>query len=319
MKKITLPMLALTGVFCALQVQADDRQIDWSMVPGPHGRNDVTKDFVAPPDPLNVILSNSFTAWEPDQSLYAQAKTSTGRRQRLAVVGTPSENATASNVSYSETVVTTQSAPEAEETNARAGTAGNEPIYSEKSQAQTQEQAQSGQTDQASQSTQTMTKSETMQAQTPAQAEAKSKLAPHTLIMESSLNSAMDQVRGMKGELGISQDIKKADQAVVQTYKTFIREMKNDINVARTHEKKLMSDVRRYPDLASSDEFKSVNPALRDLQSTLNAWESKAKSAGYWSNQKQAKMDLDNLERQLNNALDKVKNFSSSKLNASIG
>jgi hypothetical protein len=317
MKRLTIPMLVVAGALCALQANADERQIDWNLVPGGHGRNDVSRDFVAIPTPLNTILSNDFSAWEPNQRIVAQARTTTGRAQRHAVLANPSETATASNVSYSETVVTTQAAPSSRQ--------GNESLYSEsgtQNQAQTQEQAQvvapSGamSQDMNAQKTQPSTEqgSEKM-----VKTDAKARLAPHTLIMESSLSSAMDQVRGLKGELGVTQDLKKTDQHAVQTYKTFIREMRNDVNVARTHERQLMNDVRRYPDLANSDEFKSVKPALRDLQTTLSSWESKANKSQYWNNQSQAKADIDKLERQLNNALDKVKSFSSSRLDTSIG
>jgi predicted nucleic acid-binding Zn-ribbon protein len=334
MKKLTIPMLAMAGALSALQAHGNDKQIDWSMVPGGHGRNDVSRDFVASPDPLNVILSNSFSAWEPMQKNYAQARTSTGHDQRRAVLGNPNQ-AVASNVSYtSETVVTTQAAP-SDQSAEQSAQAGNQPLYSENAntsssdtQAQSQNRSQdqnarsSGSTNQTDQSVAatTQTKSDTSNKMADAsKMEAKSKLAPHALIIESSLSSAMDQVRGMKGELEMTHDLKKADKMAVQGYKDFIKEMKNDINVARTHERQMMSHIRNYPEVANSSEFKSVNPALRDLQTSLSQWESKASNAQYWNNQQQAKADITNLEKQLSNALDKVKSFNSSQLNASMG
>lgn len=64
-------------------------QIDWSKVSGPrnNGPNDVSKDFVNPPDPLNDILANDFTAWETPQLDVNGAFTSTGRAQRKAALG----------------------------------------------------------------------------------------------------------------------------------------------------------------------------------------------------------------------------------------
>ncbi|MFL5812942.1 MAG: hypothetical protein ACJ763_05145 [Bdellovibrionia bacterium] len=334
MKKLTIPMLALAGALCALQAHGDDKQIDWSSVPGGHGRNDVSRDFVAAPDPLNVILSNSFSAWESRQSIYAQARTTTGRDQRRAALGNPNQGV-ASNVSYtSEAIVTTQAAP-----TEQSAQADNQSLYSENAntsssdtQAQSQNRSQdqnarsSGSSDQ-SVATTTQTKSDTSNTKSDtsnktadaSKLEAKSRLAPHALIIESSLASAMDQVRGMKGELEMTQDIKKADKMAVQGYQAFMKEMKNDINVARTHERQMMSQIRNYPEVANSNEFKSVQPALRDLQSSLSQWESKAGNAQYWNNQQQAKADISNLEKQLSNALDKVKSFNSSKLNASMG
>jgi hypothetical protein len=335
MKKLTIPMLALAGTLCALQAHGDQKQIDWSMVPGGHGRNDVSRDFVAAPDPLNVILSNSFTAWESKQSLIAQARTTTGRDQRHAVLGNPNQ-AVASNVSYTtETIVTTQAAP-TERSAEQSAQADNQSLYSENAntsssdtQAQSQNRSQeqnarsSGSSDQnMAATTQTQSDQSNKMDNKMADAskmEAKSKLAPHALIMESSLASAMDQVRGMKGEMEMTQDVKKADKMAVQGYKAFIKEMKNDINVARTHERQMMSHVRNYPEVANSTEFKSVDPALRNLQSTLTQFESKTNNAQYWNNQQQAKADISNLEKQLSNALDKVKSFNSSKLNASMG
>ncbi|MFL5811976.1 MAG: hypothetical protein ACJ763_00235 [Bdellovibrionia bacterium] len=68
-------------------------QIDWSKVPGPknNGPNDVTRDFMTVGDPLNDILSNDFTAWQPQQKDINGAFTSTGRAQRQAVLGSESK------------------------------------------------------------------------------------------------------------------------------------------------------------------------------------------------------------------------------------
>lgn len=141
MKKLTFPMLIFAGALCALQAHADERQIDWSTVPGNHGRNDVSRDFIATPDPLNIILSNSFTAWEPNQRAILQARTSTGRTQRRAVLGNENQAVAVNNVSYTtETIVTTQSAPSGNQDNAQAN---DQALYSEGgSAAQTQAPAQ---------------------------------------------------------------------------------------------------------------------------------------------------------------------------------
>jgi hypothetical protein len=332
MKKLTFPMLIFASALCALQAHADERQIDWSTVPGNHGRNDVSRDFIATPDPLNVILSNSFSAWEPNQKLIAQARTSTGRTQRHAVLGNENQAVAVNNVSYTtETIVTTQSAPSNNQDNRQAN---NEPLYSEggsasqttaQNQAQAPAQAtqlQNQQEQQNNRSSGTSDQSMAMNksAQTDkSQSEAQAKLAPHTLMIETSLASAMDHVRGIKGELGVTKDMKKADQTAVKAYKSLVRDMKNELNVARVHERQLTNEIRNYPDLAKSDEYRSVNPALQDLQKSLNTWESKASSPKYWQNQEQARADVDNIEKQLNDALSKVKSFSSGKLNASLG
>jgi hypothetical protein len=314
MKKLTIPMLAVAGALCALQAHGDDRQIDWSLVPGGHGRNDVSRDFVASPDVLNTVLSNSFTAWEPSQKIFAQARTSTGRDQRRAVLGNPNEGAVTENVSYtSETVVTSQAAP----------SSSNQPLYSEnanQSSGGTQAQTENRSQDQNVRSSGTSDNTAQTTSQNNAQTDsakklAKSNLAPHALMMESSLHSAMDQVQGIKGEMEVTQDLKKADKMAVQGYKDFIKEMKNDINVARTHERQMMSHIHKYPEVANSNEFKSVDPALRNLQTSLKQWESKTNNAQYWNNQQQAKADIDHLQKQLSNALDKVKSFNSSQLN----
>jgi hypothetical protein len=149
--------------------------------------------------------------------------------------------------------------------------------------------------------------------------EAKSKLAPHALMIQSSLSSAMDQVRGIKGEMDVSKDAKKADQLAMKSYKSFIHEMRNDINVARTHERQLMTDARKYPEIANSNELRDMTPALKSLETNLASWESKASTSKYWMNQDQARNDINKIQQQLDNALSKVKSFSSGKLNASLG
>lgn len=93
-------MVAFSGQF-ALAAVGDNPtgvcpqndQIDWSKVPGSSksSTNDVTRDFLTVGDPLNDILANDFTAWEPKQRDINGAFTSTGRAQRQAVLGDASK------------------------------------------------------------------------------------------------------------------------------------------------------------------------------------------------------------------------------------
>jgi hypothetical protein len=122
----------------------------------------------------------------------------------------------------------------------------------------------------------------------------------------------------MKGELDMTKD-KRADNRVLMTYRSLIHEMKNDINVARTHERQLINQSRKYPEIAKSSDLKELPMALNNLESCLKRIESKASKQQYWGNQTQAKADIDELETRLSSALTKVKSFSSDKLNTSIG
>jgi hypothetical protein len=287
MNKRTLSMLALAGTLSALPAFAAN-QIDWSMVPGSHGTNDVSRDFIQAPNPFNEILSNNYTAWDSKQLAIDQSRTSTGRAQRRALLGVPHEEVASNEfISYDQNVVTTQAAPSRE----------SQPGYSENTESSTKSGAQN------------VEKSKT---------DAQANLAPHALIMQTSLNSAMAQVKGIRGELDLTKD-KQTDSRAMMAYRSLIHEMKNDINVARSHERQLINQSRKYPEIAKSSDLKDMPVALNKVETCLRTIESKAGSQNYWKNQTQAKADIDQLQSQLNEALNKVQSFSSSELNASIG
>ena len=111
MKRSTTSALAFisaAGALFALQAGAAET-IDWSQVPGNLGNSNVTQSFIQAPDTLNSDLTNSFTAWYPQQWAIEGAKTPQGRAQRLAVLGTAgAPQTTAAN---EESMTTSQAAP----------------------------------------------------------------------------------------------------------------------------------------------------------------------------------------------------------------
>jgi hypothetical protein len=141
--------------------------------------------------------------------------------------------------------------------------------------------------------------------------EAKINLAPHGVMIQTSLMSALDQVKGMKAQLDVSDTPNKETTAHIKKHEL---EMKSDLRTAFTHQFELQSGIKKYPQIAQSDNFKSTDMALSDVKKASQSWMSKSSNAEYWKNKSQAKSDLDQLEKKINSAIDQTNDFNKSQL-----
>lgn len=138
----------------------------------------------------------------------------------------------------------------------------------------------------------------------------KVELVPHAVVIESSLESAKDQLAGIRSQYELTDGQK--DRSMVQGHvKLHAREIKDDLKMAMDHQSRLQGGVKKYPEFAQSGEFRGVNSSLTELNKTAQNWENKSKSAGYWNNKDQVTQDLDNFEKQIDSAISNAKSFES--------
>jgi hypothetical protein len=146
---------------------------------------------------------------------------------------------------------------------------------------------------------------------------AKMLLAPHAIAVETSLMSALDQVKGLRAQVKTAQN--QPNSEFMMQYKRHSREIKDALNQARKHESELKSRANKFPNVAQSDEYRQLSPAINDAERLSQQWEKQSASSSYWRDNNKVSQDLDQLEKRLNNALDKTKSFSSRIDVASVG
>jgi hypothetical protein len=139
----------------------------------------------------------------------------------------------------------------------------------------------------------------------------KTDLNPHVVVIESSLESAKDQLAGLRSQYEISDSKRPMTQIRVHS-----RELRGDLKVAMEHQSQLQNGAKKYPEVAQSGEFRSINSSLSEVNKTAQSWESKSKANAYWNNKDQVKQDLDNFEKQLDSAISNAKSFESKSFDA---
>ncbi|MCM2279924.1 MAG: hypothetical protein NDJ89_17760 [Oligoflexia bacterium] len=147
--------------------------------------------------------------------------------------------------------------------------------------------------------------------------EAKRTLAPHSVMIETALKSAQQQIRGLRQELQVSEA--KPSAKFIDHFRMFSKEINNDLKMAKIHQDELQGEAGRFPEVARSDDLKSSAAAVADINTFNTKWQAKAGTSAYWSNKAQAMNDLDQLDRQLSRAVDKAASFNSSQLEISVG
>jgi len=138
---------------------------------------------------------------------------------------------------------------------------------------------------------------------------AKMSLAPHSIAVETSLLSAIDQIKGLKAQVKTAQNQPTAE--FMDHYKFHTREMKDSLKNVKTHEAQLKSSASKFPNVAQSDQFRQMAPALNDVERLSSQWEKQSASQGYWRDASKVTSDLNQLERRLTTALEKTKSFNS--------
>ena len=136
-------------------------------------------------------------------------------------------------------------------------------------------------------------------------------LAPHSVTIQTSLQTAIEEVKGLRTQLNV---VDRPSPNVVSHFKTYGKEINSDMNMAMTHEGELSKSIQQFPEIAKSDEFRMLKPTLNDARKVSQDFQSKISRSDYWDNKKQVLLDLDMLEKRLMSALDKAKSFNADRL-----
>jgi hypothetical protein len=147
---------------------------------------------------------------------------------------------------------------------------------------------------------------------------AKLELAPHAVMVESSLQNALIEVKAMRNQLKLTENSSATvPSGFFSSFKDLSKDINMDVKKAMDHNSRLESSARNHPNFVKGEDIRGVGAALSDVQRLNSTWQSKAGNDSYWRNKEQAKTDLDTLERRLNTAIDKARSFNSDKLELS--
>ena len=133
-------------------------------------------------------------------------------------------------------------------------------------------------------------------------------MSPHTLTIQSELRGALDHVKAIRTEL---KNELMANAEGMDHFKLQSRQINDELKIALTHDKALSGEAAKFPDVAKSNEYKAVAPAINEVQKLNLTWQGKVNSKSYWNNKDQAMTDLDSFETRLNEAIDKTKSLNS--------
>lgn len=147
---------------------------------------------------------------------------------------------------------------------------------------------------------------EKMESNTP-----KTVLAPHSVMIQTSLQTAINQIQGIRNQLEITSP---PNPDMIDHLKMHSRAINSDLKTAMNHEILLQSQAKKFPDMAGKEDFKAMGKALDDVGAFNQGWQARISRSDYWRNKEQVKTDLDKLEKDLSSAIDKTRSFSTSAL-----
>ena len=142
-------------------------------------------------------------------------------------------------------------------------------------------------------------------------------LAPHAIAVETALMNAIDQLKGLKAQVRTAQN--QPTPEFMSQYKMHTRDIQGALNLARKHEGELKNRAGKFPNVAQSEEFRQLAPAISDAERLSTQWGKQTAASGYWRDNVRVTQDLDALEKRLTNALDKTKSFSTRFDVATVG
>jgi hypothetical protein len=145
-----------------------------------------------------------------------------------------------------------------------------------------------------------------------AQLQTQSSLTPHSVMIESSLRSTLDQVNGIRTQLSASTPA--TSHEAVEHLNTYKKEIGNDLERANVHLGHLEKSAKKFPNLSQSEEYKDLTTALSEVNRINQDLQNKMASETYWANKEQVQKDMSQFKKQLNQAIDKTDRFVSTKL-----
>lgn len=143
-------------------------------------------------------------------------------------------------------------------------------------------------------------------------------VGPHAIMVHTSLQSAKDEVNGIKSQLKADAGAAPSMEAV-EHLKMYSRAINTDVKTAEIHEKELKSAATtQFPNLTKSDQYQMLSTAVGDVATMNKNWQDRTSDSTYWKNTAQVNVDLDQLSKRIDKALDQSKDFGSSQLNVTF-
>ncbi|MBU6375110.1 MAG: hypothetical protein KGQ59_03870 [Bdellovibrionales bacterium] len=133
-------------------------------------------------------------------------------------------------------------------------------------------------------------------------------VAPHAIAIETALLNAIDQLRGLQAQIRTAQNQPTSD--FLAQYRVHSQEFKNALRTAGGHVGDLKSHAVKLPSVLRTEEYRKLAPAIADVERLSKQWAKQSSVSAYWRDAAKASADLEQLERRLNNALDKSKSLS---------
>jgi hypothetical protein len=149
-----------------------------------------------------------------------------------------------------------------------------------------------------------------------AQTQVKETLGPHGLTVQSQLETALDQIRGVQALYEIKQPPTKEAMNHIRIHE---KELSQAMSLATEHQGHLDKNVSKFPGVAQSDQYRSERAAMNELQQLNRSWSDKASKKAYWKNADQVRADLDRLESRLDTTIARTRSLNSSQFDLTAG
>ncbi len=148
--------------------------------------------------------------------------------------------------------------------------------------------------------------------------EAKSKVAPHSMLIESALRSALGQADGVKAQIREA-EASRSDAPLTSEQLSALSsaglELASDLDTARLHRGQLRDGLQEFPRLSSSREFRDADRAFSELFSVERVWKQRMNRQEYWQNRARVNSDLALLQERIRAALSATRRFNMARLN----
>ena len=137
---------------------------------------------------------------------------------------------------------------------------------------------------------------------------ARMSLAPHSIMVETELMSALDQVRGLRAQVKTAKSQPSPD--FVQHYRIHRQEIAESVRSVRSHGGEIRENASRFPSVARTEQYKSLDPAILELERLAQQWDKQAALGSYWNDYNRVSADLEQMERRLMTALEKARSLN---------
>jgi hypothetical protein len=132
----------------------------------------------------------------------------------------------------------------------------------------------------------------------------KADLGPHAILINSALESAKNQVDGLKSQV----DNRVSSNSAYQVH---LSNLRADVGQAMSQKSQLGEAIVKYPQLRTKENYRQLQASLDAVNALSKSLSANGSHPAYWTNKDQAKSDLDRLSDELGNAISRTKDVRS--------